>query len=108
MLGNRTSGVFTISAAPDANVGSVPIRLRAAGMVGGTFVTRDGQPELNGRTVQEAYLTWTVPDTSPALKGLSLKGGKFVTLLGAEVIEPWSNYNYSRSFLFSFAIRSRS
>src|SRR5262249_56129150 len=37
-------------------------------------------------------------------KGLSSKGGKSVTLLGAEVIEPWANYNYSRSFLFGFAI----
>jgi len=60
--------------------------------------------ETNNFDAQEAYLTWAVPDDSPALKGLALKGGKFVTLLGAEVIEPWSNYNYSRSFLFSFAI----
>ena len=27
-----------------------------------------------------------------------------MTPLGAEVIEPWANYNYSRSLLFSFAI----
>ena len=61
--------------------------------------------ETNDFDVQEAYLTWTLPDDGPAmLKGLSLKGGKFVTLLGAEVIEPWSNFNYSRSLLFSFAI----
>src|SRR2546425_12145471 len=65
---------------------------------GDTFDTNDFE-------VEEAYLTWTMPDDGPSsLKGLSLKGGKFVTLLGAEVIEPWSNYNYSRSFLFSFAI----
>ena len=65
---------------------------------GDTFETTDFD-------VQEAYLTWTMPDDGPSsLKGLTLKGGKFVTLLGAEVIEPWSNYNYSRSFLFSFAI----
>src|SRR5207245_1722426 len=61
--------------------------------------------ETNDFDVQEAYLTWAMPDDGPSfLKGLSLKGGKFVTLLGAEVIEPWSNYNYSRSFLFSLAI----
>ena len=65
--------------------------------VGDTF-------EKNSFDVEEAYLTWTVPDDSPVLKGLSIKGGKFVTLLGAEVIEPWSNFNMSRSFLFSFAI----
>ena len=65
--------------------------------VGDTF-------EKNSFDVEEAYLTWTVPDDSPVLKGLSIKGGKFVTLLGAEVIEPWSNFNMSRSLLFSFAI----
>jgi hypothetical protein len=60
--------------------------------------------ETNDFDAEEAYLTWTVPDDAPALKGLSFKGGKFVTLLGAEVIEPWSNFNYSRSLLFSLAI----
>src|SRR5262245_46008729 len=64
---------------------------------GDIFETKDFEAE-------EAYLTWTVPEDSPALKGLSVKGGKFVTLLGAEVIEPWLNYNNSRSLLFSFAI----
>jgi hypothetical protein len=51
--------------------------------------------ECNNFDDEESYLTWTVPDDSPALKGLSVKGGKFVTLLGAEVIEPWSNFNLS-------------
>jgi len=60
--------------------------------------------ETNNFDAEEAYLTWTVPDESPALKGLTFKGGKFVTLLGAEVIEPWLNYNYSRSLLFTLAI----
>jgi hypothetical protein len=60
--------------------------------------------ETNDFDAQEAYLTWAVPEDSPALKGLTLKGGKFVTLLGAEVIEPWANFNNSRSFLFTFAI----
>src|SRR5262249_52215065 len=60
--------------------------------------------ETNNFDAEEAYLTWTVPAAPPALKGLTVKGGKFVTLLGAEVIEPWANFNYSRSFLFSFAI----
>jgi hypothetical protein len=67
-------------------------------------VDRGDTFEKNSFDVQEAYLTWTVPDDSPALKGLTIKGGKFVTLLGAEVIEPWANYNFSRSFLFGFAI----
>ena len=37
-------------------------------------------------------------------KGLGIKAGKFVTLLGAEVIESPLNYNISRSFLFGYAI----
>jgi putative OmpL-like beta-barrel porin-2 len=60
--------------------------------------------ERNDFDAQEAYLTWAVPDDSPALKGLSVKGGKFVTLLGAEVVEPWANFNNSRSLLYTFAI----
>lgn len=61
--------------------------------------------ETNNFDAQEANLTWALPDDGPAaLKGLSVKAGKFVTLLGSEVIEPWSNFNYSRSYLFSFAI----
>jgi hypothetical protein len=59
--------------------------------------------EKNDFEVQDAYLTWTVPDDMP-LSGVTFKGGKFVTLLGAEVIEPWLNYNFSRSFLFGLAI----
>jgi len=65
--------------------------------VGDTF-------EKNDFDVQEAYLTLDVPKELLGFEGLSLKGGKFVTLLGAEVIEPWANYNFSRSFLFGFAI----
>jgi hypothetical protein len=37
-------------------------------------------------------------------KGFEADFGKFVTTAGAEVIESYSNYNYSRSLLFSWAI----
>jgi putative OmpL-like beta-barrel porin-2 len=67
-------------------------------------VNRGDTFETNNFDAEEAYLNWTVPDDSPALKGLTVKGGKFVTLLGAEVLEPWLNYNNSRSLLFTFAI----
>ena len=50
--------------------------------------------------LQEAYLSYKVPIGS----GLTLKAGKFVTLLGYEVIESPNNLNFSRSLLFSFAI----
>ncbi len=66
-----------------------------------------GNGELTGITgdsgdfeLQEVYVTYG-PDWS---HGLSAKFGKFVTLLGAEVIEAPLNMNYSRSFLFGFAI----
>jgi hypothetical protein len=50
--------------------------------------------------VQEAYVTYTAGIGN----GLGIKAGKFVTLLGAEVIEAPFNYNISRSFLFGYAI----
>jgi hypothetical protein len=50
--------------------------------------------------LQEAYGSYMFPLGS----GLTLKAGKFVTLLGYEVIESPNNLNFSRSFLFSFAI----
>jgi len=60
--------------------------------------------EKNSFEVEEAYLQYNLADTGTPLDGLTIKGGKWVTTAGAEVIEPWLNYNYSRSFLFGFAI----
>ena len=47
----------------------------------------------------QMYLTWTAPVGS----GLNLSAGKYVTLLGAEVIPVYNNLNYneSRGFLFT-------
>jgi hypothetical protein len=50
--------------------------------------------------LQEAYVSGTVPLGS----GLTLKGGKFVTLLGYEVIESPNNLNFSRGYLFTMAV----
>lgn len=52
--------------------------------------------------LREAFITFTIPIGA----GLQVKGGKFVTLMGTEVIPaPGSpNPNISRSFLFNFAI----
>ncbi len=50
--------------------------------------------------LQEAYGSYKFDVGS----GLTLKAGKFVTLLGYEVIESPNNLNFSRSFLFGFAI----
>ena len=66
-----------------------------------------GNGQFNGITnnggdfeLEEAYINYA-PDWAG---GGSVKIGKFVTLLGSEVIEAPSNMNYSRSFLFGFAI----
>jgi len=48
----------------------------------------------------EAYGSYTLPIGS----GLTLKAGKFVTLLGYEVIEAPNNLNFSRGYLFTLAI----
>jgi len=48
----------------------------------------------------EAYISYI----APLGKGLKFQAGKFVTMHGAEVIEAKDNMNYSRSFLFNYAI----
>lgn len=52
------------------------------------------------RYIEQAYVS-----LKPAkAKGLQVDFGKFVTNAGAEVIETHSNWNYSRSLLFAWAI----
>jgi hypothetical protein len=55
--------------------------------------------------LREAFLTTTIPMGA----GLQIKGGLFVTTLGAEIIPAPGAYNdnISRSFLFNFAIPFR-
>jgi hypothetical protein len=50
--------------------------------------------------VKEAYGSYL----APLGKGLQIDIGKFVTPMGAEVIESKDNWNYSRGILFSYAI----
>lgn len=52
------------------------------------------------RHVQQAYVSYVAPVGS----GLTVDFGKFVTPAGAEVIETKDNYNYTRGYLFSYAI----
>jgi len=56
--------------------------------------------EQNDIELEEAYITYNFP----GLPDLQLKGGKFVTLLGAEVVESPLNANISRSLAYTFAI----
>jgi hypothetical protein len=55
--------------------------------------------------VREAYLTTTIPIG----EGIGVKGGLFVTTLGTEILPNPGAYNdnFSRSFLFNFAIPLR-
>ena len=66
----------------------------------GSGIIPDTQWEHHEVELQDAYVMYNIP----VYKGITLKGGKFATLLGAEVIEPWLNPNFSRSFLFGYAI----
>lgn len=50
------------------------------------------------KNIQQAYITWATP------VGVTLDMGKFVTHMGAEVIESKDNWNYTRSLLFCCAI----
>jgi hypothetical protein len=51
--------------------------------------------------LREAYLTYKLP-----FAGITAKGGKFVTLLGYEVLKGWAsfNHNISHSILFGYTI----
>jgi hypothetical protein len=71
----------------------------------GTTAEIVGAVELGGGAsdeiythIQQAYVSWLASDN------LTLDFGKFVTPIGAEVIESQDNWNYSRSILFGFAI----
>ena len=50
----------------------------------------------------EAYFAMHLPILSA--RGIDLKLGKFVTLEGAETIDPRSNFFYSHTYLFNFGI----
>ncbi|MCH8312245.1 MAG: porin [Nitrospinae bacterium] len=65
-----------------------------------TADTGDGQSHQFD--VQQAYVSYNAPIGS----GLQIDFGKFITHIGAEVIEGYDgwNYNFSRSFLFGLAI----
>ncbi|MEK6684240.1 MAG: porin [Nitrospirota bacterium] len=58
----------------------------------------DTAGEANYKNIQQAYVSWATP------LGPKLEVGKFVTHMGAEVIESKDNWNYTRSLLFAYAI----
>jgi hypothetical protein len=87
-----------LSVATKLDFGNTASRIGADWSGDGNFTGVTGD---NGDfEIEEVYLNYA-PDWS---HGVSAKFGKFVTLLGAEVIEAPLDMNYSRSFLFGFAI----
>jgi len=61
-----------------------------------------GDTQTHQFDVQQGYVSYNAPIGS----GLQIDFGKFITHIGAEVIEGYDgwNYNFSRSFLFGLAI----
>lgn len=68
----------------------------AATLIGAASVDDSGFDKF----VEQAYVSFKPPQA----KGFEVDFGKFVTSAGAEVVESWSNWNYSRSLLYSWAI----
>jgi hypothetical protein len=58
--------------------------------------------ELNQFTPVEAWVTAHTPWLFSG--GIDVKAGQFVTLEGAETIDPTTNYLYSHSYIFNFGI----
>jgi len=86
----------------DAAVGGLGYRLKLSIGETAKWIHSRGLGDV-GKDVFD--LTEAYVDYSAALgNGLKLRFGKFVRPLGAEVIEARDNPNYSRSFLFNYAI----
>jgi hypothetical protein len=66
----------------------------------GSGVVPDTDWEPKDIEIQEAWVAYT----APLGLGLTVRAGRLTTLLGAEVPEPWLNKNFSRSFLYGYAL----
>ena len=77
--------------------GSAARFIHSLGLFDHTAATSIVQPDL-----VEAYLNLHFPIVSES--GIDLKLGKFVTLEGAETIDPRTNFFYSHTYIFNFGI----
>ena len=85
----------------DAPLGGVGYRLKLSAGETAKWIHSRGLGKADDEfDVTETYIDYL----APVGKGLKLRFGKFVTMHGAEVIEAKDNFNYSRSFLFNYAI----
>ena len=98
---------FGINSVPDRSefglgvqldIGSFARRIKADW--NGTGYIPDNAWEPSDIEFQQIWVAYH----APIGKGLLIRAGRLTTLLGAEVIEPWNNRNFSRSFLFGYAI----
>jgi hypothetical protein len=90
-----------IQFAKEAPVGGLGYKLKVSFGETVKFIHSAGLGEPNDVVdLTEAYVDYVAPLGS----GLKLQFGKFVTYHGAEVIEARDDFNYSRSFLFNYAI----
>jgi len=102
---DHKSNSFTLDLAQvlfnkDAAVGGLGYRLKLDVGETAKFIHSKGLGGSNDVfDLTEAYVDYV----APLGKGLKLRFGKFVTFVGAEVIEARDNPNYSRSFLFNYA-----
>jgi hypothetical protein len=90
-----------IQFAKDPAVGGLGYKLKLSYGETAKFIHSAGLGNPNDEfDLTEAYVNYVAPLGS----GLKLQFGKFVTYHSAEVIEAKDNFNYSRSFLFNYAI----
>jgi hypothetical protein len=74
--------------------------IHSRGLSGAPLTAPQAGEGTDAFDVTEAYISYN----ATVGKGLRFDLGKFVTFFGAEVIEAIDNPNYSRSFLFNYAI----
>jgi hypothetical protein len=103
-----TLDLAQIQFAKDAPLGGIGYKLKLSAGETAKFIHALGLGIKSGENprdtepfdLTEAYISYT----APLGKGLRFDFGKMATYHGAEVIEAKDNPNYSRSFLFNYAI----
>lgn len=103
---DHLSNSFTLDLAQvlfnkDAAVGGLGYRVKLDMGETAKYIHSKGLGDTNDNPfdLTEAYVDYV----APLGQGLKLRVGKFVTFVGAEVIEARDDPNYSRSFLFNYA-----
>ena len=103
---DQKANTFTLDLAQlvfnkDAAVGGIGYRLKLSAGETAKYIHASGLGNPGDAfDLTEAYINYVAPVGS----GLKLQLGKFVTMMGAEVIEAKDNMNYSRGLLFNYAI----